>query len=312
MDLYSILGVLSDAEDIVIRAAYKALAQKYHPDRYPDQDEAVRRMAEVNQAYEVLGNPERRRQYDISRETLNESSYSEVSNDEEVVYDQTQHDWLLACEFYPDLESILGHLNQTSKRLASTYMLYMLETKLFDQRVKLAAEMESRFLQKYFGSDPEILDFARNLIKKGNKPALVYLNNSIRVLGVSTDPRKIIAKIINQFSGHKCARSFTDEELSAAVPFWSEFRWAIVRGDKETVKLSMFKAPALVAGQDTEGNTCLHFAAQEFQDEIVSLLLANGANPEVPNNFQTTPLDLARRSKSEKIKSAFRLAGCEI
>jgi len=310
IDFYSILGVLPDAEDTVIRAAYKALAQKYHPDRFSNQEEAARRMSEVNQAYEVLGDPKRRRQYDESRATLNGSSYSEVSDDEEIVFDQSQKDWLLACEFYPDLAYIRDNLKKTSNRLALTYMLHMLETKNFDQRAKLAVEMESRFLQKYFGSNQEILGFARNLIKKGNRAALIYLNNSIRVLGESVSPRMIIAKIIDQFSDQKCTK-FTDDELSAALPFWSEFRWAIVRGDKETVKNLMFKAPALIVVRDAEGNTCLHFATQESQHEMVQLFLENGANPETSNHYQTTPLELARGSKSEKIKSAFRMAGCE-
>lgn len=64
-DYYSVLGVLPGAEDIVIRAAYKALAQRYHPDRYSEsKDEANRIMASINEAYSVLSDPFRRREYD--------------------------------------------------------------------------------------------------------------------------------------------------------------------------------------------------------------------------------------------------------
>lgn len=67
-DYYAILGVNPTAEDIVIRAAYKALAQRYHPDRYPgSQEEAHRRMSELTQAYEVLADPVRRPKYDRRR-----------------------------------------------------------------------------------------------------------------------------------------------------------------------------------------------------------------------------------------------------
>lgn len=314
LDYYSILGVLPDAEDIVIRAAYKALAQKYHPDRCLDKEEAARRMAEVNQAYDVLGNPQRRQTYDESRATTNGASYSEVTDDddENIVYNQSQKDWVLACDFYPDLADMVGKLNQTSKRLALTFMLYLLESKRFDERAKLASEMENRFLQKYFGTDPEILDFAKSLIARGNKAALVYLNNSVRVLGSSTDPRKIIGRIVSQFSGHEGVKKFTDRELSAAVPYWSEFRWSVVKDDAGAVRVLLFKAPALVAGQDSEGNTCLHYAVQEQLHQMVTLLLEHGANPELSNHYKASPLQLARTSKSEKIKSAFRLAGYEI
>ena len=55
MDYYAVLGVHPSAEDIVIRAAYKALAQRYHPDRFAgSKDEAHRRMSDLAKAYEVL------------------------------------------------------------------------------------------------------------------------------------------------------------------------------------------------------------------------------------------------------------------
>jgi len=48
-DYYRILGILDDAEDIIVRAAYKALAQRYHPDKWKgNKDEANKRMQEIN------------------------------------------------------------------------------------------------------------------------------------------------------------------------------------------------------------------------------------------------------------------------
>jgi hypothetical protein len=68
LDFYAILGVHPNAEDIVIRAAFKALAQRYHPDRFNgSQDEAHRRMADLTNAYETLADPARRRKYDRRR-----------------------------------------------------------------------------------------------------------------------------------------------------------------------------------------------------------------------------------------------------
>jgi curved DNA-binding protein CbpA len=67
-DYYAILGVNPTAEDIVIRAAYKAPAQRYHPDRFAgSKEEAHRRMSELTQAYEVLADPVRRPKYDRRR-----------------------------------------------------------------------------------------------------------------------------------------------------------------------------------------------------------------------------------------------------
>ena len=64
-DYYKILGILDDAEDIIIRAAYKALAQKYHPDKWRgDVNEANLRMAEINEAYQVLSDKDSKEKYD--------------------------------------------------------------------------------------------------------------------------------------------------------------------------------------------------------------------------------------------------------
>jgi DnaJ-class molecular chaperone len=62
---YKILGVMDDAEDIVIRAAYKALAQRYHPDKWQgDEDSANRKMSDINEAYGVLSDKAKRATYD--------------------------------------------------------------------------------------------------------------------------------------------------------------------------------------------------------------------------------------------------------
>jgi curved DNA-binding protein CbpA len=68
MDLYAELGVAPQAEPDVIRAAYRALAKRYHPDRQEGAGlAAAAKMARLNGAYEVLGHPDSRRLYDRQR-----------------------------------------------------------------------------------------------------------------------------------------------------------------------------------------------------------------------------------------------------
>lgn len=63
-DLYEVLGVSRSADEEEIRKAYKKLARKYHPDLNPGDEEAENRFKEVAVAYEVLGDSQRRKNYD--------------------------------------------------------------------------------------------------------------------------------------------------------------------------------------------------------------------------------------------------------
>ena len=56
-DPYKVLGVSPDASDEEIKRAYRALAKKYHPDRNPGDEEAAKKMQQVNAAYEQIKNP---------------------------------------------------------------------------------------------------------------------------------------------------------------------------------------------------------------------------------------------------------------
>ena len=63
-DYYQILGVSKDATQEEIKKAFRKLALKYHPDRHKGDKEAEERFKEINEAYAVLGDPEKRKQYD--------------------------------------------------------------------------------------------------------------------------------------------------------------------------------------------------------------------------------------------------------
>jgi molecular chaperone DnaJ len=63
-DYYKALGVDKKASPEEIKKAYRKLARRYHPDRNPDDKKAEERFKEVSQAHDVLGDPEKRKQYD--------------------------------------------------------------------------------------------------------------------------------------------------------------------------------------------------------------------------------------------------------
>ena len=64
IDYYKILGVDKSATQDDIKKAYRKLARKLHPDLNPDDKEAERQFKELNEANEVLSNPENRTKYD--------------------------------------------------------------------------------------------------------------------------------------------------------------------------------------------------------------------------------------------------------
>ena len=63
-DYYEVLGVSRDADDATLKKAYRQVAKKYHPDMNPGDAEAEKKFKEASEAYAVLSDPEKRRQYD--------------------------------------------------------------------------------------------------------------------------------------------------------------------------------------------------------------------------------------------------------
>ena len=79
-DYYKILQISPDAAPEVIQMAYKALAKKYHPDLNPDNaEQAQEQMKELNEAFEVLSNPEKRARYDAEQKSAESASASTAS-----------------------------------------------------------------------------------------------------------------------------------------------------------------------------------------------------------------------------------------
>lgn len=201
---YATLGVLPTAQDIVIRAAYKALAQRYHPDRYEGPtDEANRLMEEINEAYKILSDLTSKAEYDKQRKHTGRAEdgyFEEAPNDEPPRYDPLSSDWELVLKYYPDLKEIESRLARISWRLAYAYRSSILELKNFEERQDIADALESQFMELYFGTHPTIVNFAKGLIQSGHKEAARALNKAVNLFGKNINPHVVIPIIEKDFN----------------------------------------------------------------------------------------------------------------
>ena len=67
-DYYAVLGVPASATQADVKKQYRKLAAKHHPDKNPNDPKSAERFKEISEAYQVLGDPEKRKQYDQMRQ----------------------------------------------------------------------------------------------------------------------------------------------------------------------------------------------------------------------------------------------------
>jgi curved DNA-binding protein CbpA len=202
IDYYSVLGVSPSADDVVIRAAYRALAQRYHPDKWGgDLKVANERMAELNAAFAVLSDAEKRKEYDglQSARGFGDPFSGTESEDAEPPYDPLTDDWELAVSFYPDLRHTEAELNDLSWRVAAAYRAQLLATQGFEQRSQLAQRIKSDWYRRHFGTNQDIIEFAESLMKHGNLKAALALNKAVRVLGSMPDATRVIERVAQDY-----------------------------------------------------------------------------------------------------------------
>jgi len=91
IDYYKILGIPKTASEKDIKKAYRKLARKLHPDLNPEDKEAERKFKEINEANEVLSNPENRKKYDKYGKDWEHAEGYEKAEQQQRQYQQSQH-----------------------------------------------------------------------------------------------------------------------------------------------------------------------------------------------------------------------------
>jgi hypothetical protein len=145
----------------------------------------------------VLSDPVKRKQYDSTRSKseYSESTDEENNNKEDDLIKAIDDDWNEVLEYFPDLKNITQRLGTISKSLEFSYKIILLDNKEFNNREKIANLIELHFLQRYFGTNRHIIEFAKKLIFSGDKNSAKELNRAVNLLGSEVDPQIIINKI---------------------------------------------------------------------------------------------------------------------
>ncbi len=215
-DYYAVLGVLPSIEQAALAAVYRALLKKYHPDVFDGpKAEAERITKELNEAYEVLGDPETRAQYDSSRAAAQERSgdYSRTSDADasDRVPEVPHEDWAFVLRYFPEAETQRMNLARFSRSLGFAFQVVLLETKNFANLNKTADALLSEYLTRYFGSHPAVQSFAKDALLEGRRDVALELNHAIKTLGTPEDPDRLLTQIRKHF-GWEDLRAKAEQE----------------------------------------------------------------------------------------------------
>ena len=158
INYYEVLEINSGASEEVVKAVYKALIKKYHPDNGTEQDPTGEKMRMVNEAYRILSDPQKRQEYDYQlnfSETKTDQtaqSFSDEYKNPERKEDNTQVDRTASkkCGFFSKFvsETITGINDAFDRRHAEIETAYMEACKMPDYYL-INEFKESKGIERY-------------------------------------------------------------------------------------------------------------------------------------------------------------------
>jgi curved DNA-binding protein CbpA len=203
-DYYLILGVYPGATLDVIITSYHILQRYYNSKQNPNNpNENNQQIAELNEAYSILSNIDKRKEYDLLRgkhSHLAENYFNSDLNLNPPNIAPLDKAWLIAINQYPDLIELEQNLKTISWRLSNLFKYYLLEKKAFTSRKKVAQQLENEFLGNFFSSNNNLIDFGKILIINQKVAAAYKFNKSIVNAEGKINSGNIINSILNHYS----------------------------------------------------------------------------------------------------------------
>ena len=193
-DHYQTLGLARHAEMVVVKAAYRAMASLYHPDRNTAPD-AIERIQRINIAYGVLSDPVRRQAYDA---TLAGHPTPAAAPDDDGP-DPLAERWKLAAGFFPEIWSLHARLERLSVQMGDEFRLQLLQHQQFAEAPALAERLRTEFMGRHFGTDAALLDYAEQLLLAREIDAARFVSQIVSVLGSSVTVDSVREKIERRY-----------------------------------------------------------------------------------------------------------------
>lgn len=190
MNYYERLHVSPNADMAVISAAFKTLAKKFHPDvAKGDPEDTEKIFKEINEAYQVLSDPELRQKYD-DVELANSNSKKQKKADDRQLLDG----WDIVEEYYPDLEEYRVILSNLNESLALAFQYLLLDLKEFELGENLYESLYNNYMIDRFGESIVTRELGEYLLYNDFFELADELERQIQVLG--PDHSKSIVKKI--------------------------------------------------------------------------------------------------------------------
>ena len=197
---YDVLGVAADTPDIVIKAAFRALAKEYHPDVPSVEPGDTDRFIEIQTAYAVLSKPESRSEYDAElREALQQPVPAPEAGQQQPGSSLAPVPWAPAPSAV-EIERLAARLQLFSEALSQSFHEAYLRGECGDDPTRFAAEMEKSFFHEYFGDDSDVQALARLLLLGSRTGAALTLNQLVAggVSSPAKDVRSVLTLILDQ------------------------------------------------------------------------------------------------------------------
>lgn len=216
-DYYALLGVLPSIDQGALAAVYRALLKKHHPDVHSgDTESAYRITRRIIEAYEVLGNAASRAEYDRLRQNRDAPSDDLDKDDpsdnaQELDDERLDAAWLYIEKYHPEAERHREELAELSSALALAFQVTLIETKGAAEADELADALRHQFLERYFGSNPEVQEFAAEALRGKRRDVALEINQAVKYLGSPrfADASRFIERVkhVTKWEGRSSARN---------------------------------------------------------------------------------------------------------